>query len=299
MRRSLGRAVVADGLTIAIETSSWGAEQAPGVVVAHATGFCKEVFRPVVAVLSSLVDAGTVTAVDQRGHGSSDRPEPPFDWWDLGGDVLGVVDELEGRGGPPVGVGHSAGGAAMAMAELKSPGTFSALVLVEPIVLPPPHLRQEEGPLVDAALKRKRVFDSPAAAAQNFVGKPTFAGWHPAALTEYVEHGLRPAAEGWALACTPEVEAEFYRTGPAHDAWDRLGDLTLPVTLVAGEHSTTHHGAYLEELVARFGSSPAVDVVSGASHFVVMERPEVIAAHVAARLPAGAPAPSAGNPPHR
>ncbi len=293
MRRSLGRAIAPDGLSIAVETSSWGPDPAPSVVAVHATGFCKEVLRPVVAALSSLVEAGAVTAVDQRGHGSSDRPEPPFDWWDLGGDVLAVVEQIGGAG--PVAVGHSAGGAAVAMAELMSPGAFSALVLVEPIIFPPPHLRQEEGPLVDAALKRKRLFASPAAAAENFAVKPAFAGWHPAALIDYVEHGLRPSADGWVLACVPEVEAEFYRMGSAHDAWDGLDRLTLPVTLVAGERSTTHHGAYLEDLASRFGSPPVVDIVPEASHFVVMERPELIAAHVAARLPAGAAATSAAH----
>ena len=293
MRRSLGRAIAPDGLSIAVETSLWGPDPAPRVVAVHATGFCKEVLRPVVAVLSSLVEAGAVTAIDQRGHGSSDRPEPPFDWWDLGGDVLAVVEQIGGGG--PVAVGHSAGGAAVAMAELMSPGTFSALVLVEPIIFPPPHLRQEEGPLVDAALKRKRLFAGPAAAAENFAVKPAFAGWHPAALTDYVEHGLRPGADGWVLACAPEVEAEFYRMGSAHDAWDRLDELILPVTLVAGERSTTHHGAYLEDLASRFGSRPEVDIVPEASHFVVMERPELIAAHVAARLPAGAAATSAAH----
>ncbi|CAN5290419.1 alpha/beta hydrolase [soil metagenome] len=282
MRRSFDTAVTVDGLTIAAETTRWGPQPAPSVVAVHATGFCRQVFRPVAGVLATMVEAGAMTALDQRGHGASDRPEPPFDWWDLGGDVLAVAGDTR----PAVGLGHSAGGAAIIMAELLAPGTFSALVLVEPIVFPPPHRRQEEQTLVDAALKRKRVFESPAAAAENFVTKPAFADWHPAALTEYVEHGLRSTGDGWILACDPEVEAEFYRTGPAHDAWDRLEELTLPVTLIAGERSTTHHGRYLEALAGRFGTEPAVDVVAGASHLVVMERPELIAEHVAGRLPA-------------
>jgi pimeloyl-ACP methyl ester carboxylesterase len=85
------------------------------------------------------------------------------------------------------------------------------------------------------------------------------------------------------LACDPEVEAEFYRMGTAHDAWDRLDELTLPVVLLCGEGSTTHHGGYLERLAAAFGAEPELEVVAGASHFVVMERPDLVAAH-AARL---------------
>ncbi len=279
MRRRLGTVSAPDGLAISVEVTTWGPEPACPVVAMHATGFCKEVFRPVAGALATMVEAGSVTAVDHRGHGASDRPDPPYDWWDLGRDILAVV----AGSGPVVGLGHSAGGAAVVMAELLAPGTFSAMVLVEPIFVPP-YGWPEAASLVRAAIKRKRRFDDAEAAAENFATKPAFAGWHPAALAEYVEHGLRPGPDGLELACPPEVEAEFYRMGSADETWARLHELTLPVTLVVGEHSTTHHGSYVDELVARFGAEPVLDVVAGASHFVVMERPELIAAHVAARL---------------
>ncbi|MDQ3781699.1 MAG: alpha/beta hydrolase [Actinomycetota bacterium] len=282
MRRGFATVTSHDGLTIATETTRWGTQPAPAALAVHATGFCKEVFRPVVGMLATLIDAGAVTALDHRGHGSSDRPPVPVDWWDLGRDSLAVIAQIgDLQPGAVVGVGHSAGGAAVVMAELLAPGTFSSLVLIEPIVFPPPHRRMEDHAMIDAALRRKRLFDSPAVAGENFAAKPTFAGWHPAALADYVEHGMRPTAAGWALACDPEVEAEFYRTGPAHDAWERLGELALPITLIVGERSDTHHGGYLETLAGRFGGEPLLDVVPAASHLVPMERPEVVAGHVA------------------
>lgn len=285
MRRGFATVTADDGLTIATETTRWGTPPAPAALAVHATGFCKEVFRPVVGILATLLDAGAVTAFDHRGHGSSERPPPPVDWWALGRDTLAVLGQISDL--PPgavVGVGHSAGGAALVMAELLSPGTFSSLVLIEPIVFPPPHRRMEDHAMVDAALRRKRLFASPAAAAENFATKPAFASWHPATLADYVEHGLRPSAAGWVLACDPAVEAEFYRTGPAHDAWERLDELALPVTVIAGERSDTHHGEYLETLAGRFGGETLLDVVPGTSHLVPMERPEVVAGHVAKRI---------------
>jgi pimeloyl-ACP methyl ester carboxylesterase len=281
VRRRWQRHTAVGGVRLASETTNWGPDPQPFVLASHATGFCKEVFRPVVDELRHRTSAATVLAFDHRAHGDSDVPPPPYDWWDLGRDVVGILD---GRSGV-VGVGHSAGAAALLLAELLAPGSFASLVLVEPIVFPGPYGRQEHS-LVDAALKRKAEFTSRAAAVENWESKPAFSSWQPAALEAYARGGLAPEGAIWRLKCPPEAEAEFYRGSTAHGGWDRLGEIGSRITLIAGEHSDTHPGPFLERTAQQLGGGH-VEVVAATSHFVVMERPDVIAEHIAAQMPAG------------
>lgn len=268
----------AAGLIVATETTEWGPPHRPLVVASHATGFCKEVFHPVIEELAGRVTSGEVLAFDHRAHGDSDAAEPPFDWWDLGRDMLQV---LSGRS-PDVGIGHSAGAAALVMAELLAPGTFRSLVLVEPIVFPGPYGHFEH-PLVEAALKRRRTFTSPGVARDNFAGKAPFDTWDGRALEAYIAGGLVPEGREWRLKCEPALEAEFYRAATAHGAWERLAEVGAHVVLVAGELSDSHPGPFVNETAARLGAGH-VDIVAGATHFVPMEDPARIARHVAAAL---------------
>jgi pimeloyl-ACP methyl ester carboxylesterase len=247
---------------------------APRYLFAHANGFCKETWHPVIAALGSP----PAVSIDQPGHGASEAPPFPFDWWDFGRAVLAVVADVDARSS--VGVGHSSGGTAVVMAEVLEPGTFERLVLVEPIVFPPPHIRRDDHPLVAGALRRTTTFASADAAADSYRGRGPFARWEEGALQAYVHHGFAQTADGWTLRCRPGVEAEVYATAGAHDAWDRLGEIGCPVDIVVGEDSDTHHGPYLTALHQRFRSAE-LRVITGATHFVPMEQPTALSTVIA------------------
>jgi pimeloyl-ACP methyl ester carboxylesterase len=241
------------------------------VLAAHATGFCKELWEPVVRRAER---PRQVVALDQRGHGGSGSAPGTCDWWDLGRDLLVVVDHLGAE--RPVGLGHSSGGAALVMAELLRPGTFSALLLVEPIIFPPPYFRAVENPMSAAALRRRRAFSTPEAARDAFRARAAFRHWTDEALDIYVAHGLGRRDGAWVLKCLPEVEAEFYRGATAHGAWERLGEVACPVLLVAGAHSDSHPEAFSQAMRHRFAGA-RLEVVEGAGHFVPMEQPGALA----------------------
>lgn len=243
----------------------------------HATGFCKELWGPVAA----LLQPHPVLAPDQRGHGDSSTPPPPYDWWDLGRDLLALV--AAGGLARPVGLGHSSGAAALVMAELLRPGTFASLALAEPIIFPVPPVRMEDNPMSLAAQRRRRAFPSPETAADSLRGRGAFAGWTEEALALYVTCGLRPEEGAWVLKCSPETEAEFYRGATAHGAWSRLGEVACPVVLVAGAASTSHSGPFIEAMAECFADA-RLEVVPGAGHFLPMERPEAVAALVSSLL---------------
>jgi pimeloyl-ACP methyl ester carboxylesterase len=245
------------------------------VVYAHATGFCKEVWDPV----ARLTPGGGVLAIDQRGHGRSGAARPPFDWWDLGRDVLAGLDAAGWTG--PIGVGHSSGAASLLMAEILAPGTFARLLLIEPIVFPPPYVRYEELPLALSAERRRASFPSREDARLAYRGRGPFARWTDDALDAYLDGGFQGQAGRWVLRCRPEVEAECYRSATLHGAWERLGEVGCPAVVVGGEDSDSHPREFLEEQASRLGGEARVEIVAGATHFLPMERPEVIAALIA------------------
>lgn len=258
---------VSGGITLAVRT--WGGTGGE-VLYLHATGFSKELWGPVV----DRLDGRAGRAFDQRGHGDSGEMPIPLDWSVLRDDVANVL--AAEPSGPVIGVGHSSGGAALAMAAINDPHAFRHLILIEPIIFPPPHQRLEGHPMSRAAARRRASFPDRLAALEHFSRKESFAGWTGEALDAYLDGALRDMGTELVLKCTPRTEAEHYRSGSSHSAWDRLDEITCRVTLVAGAESTTHDAAFLAALSDRFTDAEVV-VVPLASHLVPMERPGVIA----------------------
>ncbi len=259
-----------------LATRAWDGTE-PGVLLVHGTGFNKELWDPVIAALIAREGPVAGVAVDQRGHGASSAMAIPMDWSQIGDDVAQVVASSDPR--PRIGVGHSSGGAAIAMAAIADREAFDHLVLIEPIIQSPPNHRHEDDPMAAAAERRRSSFPDRSAARGYLAGKSPYEHWVEAAMDAYVGHGLRDDDGEVVLACAPATEAEHYRAGWAHSTWDHLPHIHQPVTLIVGSESTTHHGRYLSELTARF-SDVELQVVPGASHLVPMERPEVIAAAI-------------------
>lgn len=261
-----------DGLSLALV--SWEGTPPP-ILMVHATGFVKEMWSPVVEDLRTLGNRAQITALDQRGHGDSESMEPPFDWWDLGRDALTVAGSIGAR----FGVGHSSGAAALAMAELLEPGTFDHLILIEPIAFPGPYGHLPETPIAVAARRRRNVFEDADHAERNFREKPVFSRWDDRAMRMYVDHAFTGDERGHVLKCDGATEAAFYSAGSAHGLWDRLHELTIPVTLVTGSDSDTHQGAFLDAQKRRF-RQVQLEVVANAGHLVPMEAPARVAALV-------------------
>lgn len=255
-----------------------------GILMSHATGFCLDVWDPVVADLRGLGVSAPVARWDHRFHGDSGRAAS-FDWWDAGRDALTVIDAL-GWGTVGIGVGHSYGGAALVLAELLRPGTFTRLLLIEPIIFPGPYERFPDQPLVVMSRKRTPSFPSRAAAFENYENKGPFARWDKRALDAYVDGGFVEHDGAWRLKCDPDDEAETFLAATMHAAWERLGEVRCPVFVVAGEHSDSHPTDYLAAQTGRFPNA-VHDIVDDASHFLPMEQPgrvaELIRDHIGVR----------------
>ncbi len=254
-----------DGIHIATGAGGGGG---PELLFVHATGFCKEVWEPVIDRI--VPKSFSWVTMDQRGHGDSDVGLAPNDWDFLAQDVIDVLcDRVD-----VTAIGHSSGGGVIARAESFHPGLFRHLVLIEPIIFPPPFQRMD-GPMSEGTRRRRKAFPSRDDAFERFASGP-FGTWAPEALAAYIDHGFRSSENGWELKCDPEVEADFYAEGLNHDTWERVETIDVPVTLVAGEDSNTHPKPYLDALASQFRDADVV-VVPGTGHLVPMEDPGSIA----------------------
>jgi pimeloyl-ACP methyl ester carboxylesterase len=207
----------------------------PVLLFAHATGLCGNVWAPMAAYLSNRYRC---VALDIRGHGNSALPEggASLVWSALADDVEAAVDEISRSGAPIHGIGHSMGGAVLALAASRRPA-FRSLWLYEPVIVPPGGLTSNDGPnpMADGAARRRERFGSWQEAYDNFAAKEPLRQLHPDALRAYVDGGfvLEPD-HSVVLRCHPTTEAEVFRQALVSGAWEVVSNLDLPVAIVAG-----------------------------------------------------------------
>ena len=108
------------------------------------------------------------------------------------------------------------------------------------------------------------MFDSFETAIANYASKPPLDRFDPDALDAYVRHGFRADGDQVRLKCEPEHEARTFEQGGRHRTWDVLGDVAVPVVVVAGHveegRPSAIAGLAAEELPrGRSSSSTALD----------------------------------------
>jgi pimeloyl-ACP methyl ester carboxylesterase len=266
-----GGDVIVDGLRL--HYLDWGGD-GPPILFLHATGFLGRIYGP---ILRELRRAGHVYSYDQRGHGESELPRRPIDGWHTtANDLEGFIDAMGWRG--VRGIGHSAGATAIGAVGGRRPELIARAVLVEPVILDlttPAARRPTE--LRERTLKRKRVFDSAAAMYENFRAKPPCDTWREEILRDYCEFGSFETHHGArALRCSPEVEARVYETSRDFDGLGMMLRCPAPMLVLFGEKSESP-GVLLADRVAREAPRARVEIIPETTHFLPMERPELVA----------------------
>ena len=271
---------LADGEMAALD---FGDEARPvDVVFFHATGFNALTYRSILAPLSSTL---RILAVDQRGHGLSRLSADPNrlrSWKIYRDDALELLATLDGP--PPVLSGHSMGGTVALMAAGRRPEAARGLVLIDPVIMPrllaisaqAPWGRRmgRRFPITEAALRRRRGFESAEAAFAAYKGRGAFKTWTDTQLADYVAAAFAPNAEGGvALTCSPEWEAATF-AGQAHDPWRALSKVRAPITVYRAERGSTCSAT--PEALRRTNRRVEVTTVPGTSHFIPMERPDLV-----------------------
>jgi pimeloyl-ACP methyl ester carboxylesterase len=246
----------------------------PPLLLAHATGFHAHVFLPLTARLGERFRC---FAFDERGHGETSVPDAlDYDWHGFADDAAAVTRGLGLE--RPFGFGHSAGGAALLLAEAAVPGTFRALYCYEAVVMPvDPPLGPRENSLSEGARRRRAVFATRDEAYANYASKAPFNALAPDALRAYVDYGFADEPDGTVrLRCPPDVEAAIYRMGSGHDAFGRFADIHCPVTMACGARTDAFTPPLVEQQAAALRRG-RVDVLPDLGHFGPLEGPAAVA----------------------
>jgi pimeloyl-ACP methyl ester carboxylesterase len=262
---------------VRIHVADWGGD-GPDLLLLHANGFLGRVYR---AMIARFVGPYHVRTMDWRGQGDSEKP--PLDqcrWQDIAQDAQGVIEQLELRNF--YGVGHSGGGALLALYAATHPGRVKSLALLEPVTVPHEpqflaRLSSENHPLVERTLRRRVVWDSRQQLFEAYQGKDAFAAWQEDVLWDYVNHGTRDLPDGRvALKCPAEVEAQVFATTMSLNIFAQIDRIDCPVLVLRGEHTDIPLSVVAERVAQRIPQGSLI-TIPDTSHFLAMEKPEEVA----------------------
>jgi 2-succinyl-6-hydroxy-2,4-cyclohexadiene-1-carboxylate synthase len=231
------------------------------VVLLHGFAGTGRAWEPVVGRLDP--QRYRALAPDLRGHGAA-RDARPVSFEACTADVVALADD-----GPVTLCGYSLGGRIALHAALAAPARVARLVLVATTA-------GIEDPAQRAARRaddeRLAAFAQTATAqefADRWAAQPLFAGTPPEAERIWRADLLRN---------DPAALAEVLRgigTGAMAPLWERLGELAMPATVLAGEHDAKF--VALGERLAGALPRGELVIVAGAGHGLPREAPEAIA----------------------
>ena len=258
----------------------WGGA-GPVLHFGHANGFPPGTYRRLLVLLAREFSP---VSMEARPLWPGADPESIDNWLPLASDLSHELGRRRLR--RLVGVGHSLGALTTLIASAADPGLFSAIVIIDPLLLTgrravfwgtTKRLGQAHRlPLVRGARCRRDHWTDSDVVRRTLATRPMFATWQPEVIEDYLTAGTREAESGGLELAYPRGwEARIFQVAP-HDLWSHVRRVRVPALFVRGADSDT----FLPEAAERVRRElPSAEVVEmpGTTHFVPMEKPEELA----------------------
>ncbi|MEP7200735.1 MAG: alpha/beta hydrolase, partial [Chloroflexota bacterium] len=254
----------------------------PPMVFYHATGFVSELWQPIIRTLQADYHC---LALDQRGHGGSDKSATEHTWYWTADDFLKFLEALGLT--HVIGIGHSSGATSIAVAAGRKPALVDRAVLIEPTVRPrvvPPNMIQGNSPLIERTRGRRARWPNRETLFATLFARPPYASWTDEMKNLFADHAMTTNANGeLELLCAPAIEADIYASFPHFDPWPALDQVRQPLLVIHGTGPSVMATMRVDEVMPALPSAQLVELPDG-GHLILMEAPEKIVEAIRAFL---------------
>ncbi len=268
----------------------WGGD-GPLVHFAHANGFPPGTYNAFIALLTPHCH---VLGMECRALWGNEDPARFRHWRELGEDLAHFLKEMDLRG--VVAIGHSLGAVTSLFCAASHPELFCALVLIDPVILPPHWapvlalaklLRLNRRAHLPAGARRRRMeWPNRETLFRAYRTASVFARWQDVFLHNYIVSGTSEQPSGSVHLRYPrEWEARIFETVPL-DVWFDIPRLRrLPLLVLRGQYSNTYTKSAMRwmQWLLPHGMFQEIE---GADHFVPMSKPEETATAIRAFIQA-------------
>ena len=236
----------------------------PAVVMLHGTTATLGVWDPIAA---RIAQSARVIAVDQRGHGRSDKPTSGYTVTEFCDDLRTVIAELGCA--PAVIVGHSLGARNAVVLAATHPDLVAGVVALDYTPYIEPEVLDELEQRVRAG---DRTFGSPIEIADYL--RARYPLMPPDAVQRRVEYGYYRSPDGYRPYADPSAMVQTV-DGLRRDFVDELRAVEGPVTMLRGAQSRLVSRAAFERVRADRPDLRA-EVVPDADHYLPEVAPDAV-----------------------
>lgn len=243
---------------------------------AHANGFPPACYQP---LLAGLANDYEVWSMLQRPLWKNEEPTSFKSWQTLADDLIEFLDAHQLKN--IIGIGHSMGGIATAVAAAKRPDLFKKVVLLDPVLgepkmylfsrLMPMQWRKHLIPIAKIALKRRDQWPDKSTVYASWRKKRIFAKIPDVHFSSFLDGAVYEKADGQiGLTYSKEWETRIYCT--VTNGWPYLAQLQQPTLAVKAAGSNLLYPKIWEKW-KRIQPRADFKIVANTSHLLPLERP--------------------------
>lgn len=242
------------------------------ILVTHANGFSGSCYSYLYRYFG---DKYRWIFLDFIGHSYSDPSQEFSDWNFFKDQIIEIIkkENLQNI----IGVGHSLGGASLALAAKQEKQYISKLLLLDPTLLSITinFLGKVIGNyMAKNAIKRRREFKTKEQVIKIFKRLPPFSNFEESVFKDYIETCFKDLENGVQLSCPPEVESKIFSSNPIFFPIN-YKNLQIKTRIIVPKKSTVCSVSAAKKLISG-NSESSILILENENHFFPLEKPNIV-----------------------